>query len=203
MRKKLPRLALALWIAILGMAGCAPSGSDPRASAQLEATQIILQARATALVEKAQAEATTIVLQAQNSAAETPSPAPMVETVQVTPPPAPVLSPTAAPTFEPGKVELLGVGMAAEGILIIVQFRASPKIAQLWQQGNVSVTNEATSAVYSEIPVYPSIGPLFARPKLEGQLGYFMLVNPEPRLQPGDIVTVQMGDFKFEHVKVQ
>lgn len=164
---------------------------------------MILQAQATILVEKARAEATAIVLKAQNAAAATPSPDIRVATGQPATQPAAGETPTATATYPPDSVELIGVGMAADGGLIIVQFKTSPRIASLWQQGNVSVTNEANGMLFNEVPVYPSIGPLFGRPKLEGQVGYFMLVNPEPKLRSGDLVTVVMGEYKFEHVKVE
>jgi hypothetical protein len=90
-----------------------------------------------------------------------------------------------------------------EGGLIMVRFKAPPKIAEQWWQGRVSVIDEATGKVYNEIPVTPLIGPLIGRPKIAGQSGYVMLVNAPLSLQPGSTVTVVLGNFQQEHVTVQ
>ena len=47
------------------------------------------------------------------------------------------------------------------------------------------------------------IGPLIARPKEDGQLGYVMFMNAPQPLQPGSRVTVVLGNFKQEHVVVK
>jgi hypothetical protein len=98
------------------------------------------------------------------------------------------------------QVEVLGVGFAAEAALIMVRFKAPPKIAEQWWQGRVSVIDEATGKVYNEIPVTPLIGPLIGRPKIAGQSGYVMLVNAPPGIQPGSTVTVVLGNYQQEHV---
>jgi hypothetical protein len=76
-------------------------------------------------------------------------------------------------------------------------------VAAKWWPGNVSVTDEATGTVYNEIPVMPKIGPLIGRPKLEGQMGYVMLVHNPPALKPGAVVTAKLGEYTFEHVPVE
>jgi hypothetical protein len=65
------------------------------------------------------------------------------------------------------------------------------------------VTDQATQAVYDEIPVMPKIGPLIGKPKQEGQIGYVMLVNEPPWLRPGATVTVVLGKHTFEDVPVE
>ena len=84
-----------------------------------------------------------------------------------------------------------------------MRFYAPPEEAEKWWQGSVSVEDETSGALYNEIPVMPKIGPLIGRPKLPGQIGYVMLVNAPPYLQPGAIVTVVLGVHEFEHVPVQ
>jgi hypothetical protein len=117
---------------------------------------------------------------------------------------APSSDPTALNTpAAPETVELLGVGFAAEGGFIIVNFKAPPSITQTWWQGSVEVIDEASGTVYNEIPVLPVIGPLIGRPVEAGQLGYVMLTHNPPRLRPGVLVTVILGEYKFEHVKVE
>jgi hypothetical protein len=97
----------------------------------------------------------------------------------------------------------MGVDIAGEGGFINVRFRSSPAVTMRWMQGNISVTDEMTGAVYDTIAVMPSIGPLFARPTRPNQPGYVMLMNVKPGLQPGVRVTVVLGQFKQEHVVVQ
>ena len=104
---------------------------------------------------------------------------------------------------EPIPVEILSVGFAGEGGMIMIRFQASPEEAEKWWQGSVTVTDEGNGAVYDEIPVMPKIGPLIGRPKVAGQPGYVMLVNTPPWLRPGAMVTVVLGAHTFEHVPVQ
>ncbi len=98
---------------------------------------------------------------------------------------------------------MLGVGLAADGAFVIVNFRAPPQAARTWVQGSVYVVDEGSGAVYDHIPVMPAVGPLFGRPKEAGQPGYVMFTNEARGLQPGSIVSVVLGDFKQEHVTVQ
>jgi hypothetical protein len=178
---------VALPVIVLG-AACGSSEHDAAApgvlnAAAAEATAIIEQAHATAMVLQAQAQATAMV----------PRATPMPETE-----PQDELEPTPLQT-----VEVMGVGFAGEGGMILVRFMAPPDVAEKWWQGSVSVADEASGIVYNEIPVMPKIGPLIGRPKFEGQPGYVMLVNPPPYLQPGAVVTVKLGNYSFEHVPVQ
>ena len=65
-------------------------------------------------------------------------------------------------------VEIVRVGLAGEGGFIIVQFRAPPQEAERWWQGAISVIDEESQAVYTEIPVMPKVGPLIGRPSRTG-----------------------------------
>jgi len=204
-------LGLVLCCLILGACG-AQSGSaaappDVLNEAAAEATAIVRQAQATALVLKAQAQATAVMAQAVTFS-QSPTPAPTL-VVQVPAANQPAASPTLTALADeekeetvPQTVEVLRVGFAGEGGMIHIQFRAPPEEAAKWWQGSVSVTDEASNTVYNEIPVMPKIGPLIGRPKREGQLGYVMLINTAPYLQPGAVVTVVLGNYTFEHVQV-
>jgi len=212
------------------LAGCSPTTaatSTPEGQAlvekaALEATAIVERAEATAIVLRAQSTAAALI---QGVSGPTSTPAPPAPTSAPTTTPSAVLasrvptfpvpigaaSPLPAPvetvttTGEPvaAGVELLGVSFGADGAYIYVQFKADPKVAEKFWPGVLSVVDEATGAVYNEVPVMPVIGPLIARPKQEGQLGYVMLVNAPPGLRSGSIVTVVLGDFRQEHVTVQ
>ncbi len=100
------------------------------------------------------------------------------------------------------KVELLGVALAADGAYVTVQFKAPPRLAKTWQTGEVWVTDESTQTVYDHIPVMPVLGALFGRPVEDGQIGYVMFSNLPP-LAAGAQVTVVLGGFTQEHVRVQ
>jgi hypothetical protein len=221
---------LAAILAACGTPGTSIPEQDSIAKAASEATAIVQQARATALVLQARTMATALIEQA-GAAPATPAPAgPTRLPVATVAPARPVQTPSssgeeeaepvpAAPATRPGgeaggeaspapdeeatTVDLLGVGFAADGGFIMVQFRAPPKVATKWWQGSISVTDEATGTVYNEIPVMPIIGPLIGRPVEVGQLGYAMLVNAPTPLQIGAVVTVVLGDYKFEHQTVQ
>jgi hypothetical protein len=162
------------------------------------------------MVMQAQAKAAGIVQAAGNTA---PTPAaiatqPLAAPVAQPVPPAPATpgaaSPSAAAQPAPtAMIEIVGVGFAGEGAMIMVQFLAPPEVARNWWQGNVYVQDEAKGTRYDMIPVMPIIGPLIGRPKEEGQLGYVMLVNSPPYLQPGTLVTVVLGNYKQEHVEAK
>jgi hypothetical protein len=212
----LAAITLTIALAACGVAN-GPGAPDVRDKAAAEATAIIQQAEATAMVLQARTMATAMIEKAgavpatpvPAKAEPTSAPAIAAEQPTGTPGASAPVSPQAVRTPAPAstnanqQVKLLGVGFAAEGGLIMVRFKAPPKIAEQWWQGRVSVIDEATGTVYNEIPVSPLIGPLIGRPKIAGQSGYVMLVNPPPGIQPGSTVTVVLGNFRQEHVTVQ
>ncbi len=212
--KDLYRLAGILATMLLALvSGACRTAKDSTASPDLldaaaaQATAIVQQAQATAMVLQARAQATALMAQAVTFS-QTPTPAPTLALAlasgdQREATPTPDTQPQDEPEPTPLQtVEVTGVGFAGEGGLIIVRFRAPPDVAEKWWQGSVAVTDEASGAVYNEIPLMPKIGPLIGRPKREGQLGYVMLVNAPPYLQRGAIVTVVLGNYTFEHVPV-
>lgn len=113
----------------------------------------------------------------------------------------------AAPAITPAeramlaRVHVIAVSIAAGGHYVSVQFKAPPKLARDWRSEPLSVTDERTHRVYDQIPTVPLIGSLMAPPHKEGQVGYVMFLNV-PSLQPGDRVTVVLGQFKKKHVSV-
>ena len=178
-------------------------------SAAAEATALVQQARATAIVLEAKAQATALVEQAllgggtptwtTPGPAVRASPAPASDQAEATP----IVQGGASSEVEEIPVQVTSVGFAAEGGMIMVRFLATPEEAEKWWPGTVSVTDEDNGAVYNEIPVMPKVGPLIGRPKVAGQAGYVMLMNVPPYLQPGALVTVVLGIHEFEHVPVQ
>jgi len=160
------------------------------------------QAQATALVEQAllvQGEATPVPGERNEDAAEEPEPEESTPAPKL--PAVPTMQPTATDSGA-YQVELVNIGYAAEGNLIIVQFKATRKAVNDFWPGRLSVTDEATGTVYNEVPSMPVVGPLIGRPANPGQLGYVMFANTPPGLPPGSLVTVKLGKFEQKHVPV-
>lgn len=187
--------------------------STPNSAQQaaLEATAILEQAKATAMIIKAQAEATALVEQAGNArsgsgsagAAAVATAAPASQAVESAPKKPAVDAATPAPTLSSEYyVNLVGVSYAADGKMIIVQYKASRKAVDDFWPGRLSVTDEATGTVYDSVPTMPVIGPLIGRPHTVDQVGYVMFDNTPPGLPPGSLVTVNLGKFQQEHVRV-
>ena len=204
-------LALSLILLAQIGVGCAPQAVPPeRASgepaekmgleeqAAAEATAIIERARATALVMQAQAEATAVMAQAATAQPDVsildPGGAEGMTLVKGTPLP--------AVDEEEYRVEIHDVGFAAEGGFIMVRFHATRKAADDFWPGRLSITDEATGTVYNEVPVMPVVGVMIGRPRNFQQLGHIMFVNKPLGLAPGALVTVQLSQFKQEHVQV-
>ena len=220
-----PFLCAVLVLGVACVSGCSPAtraggsspGLDPKGKAAAEATALIQNAEATVMVMQAQATATALV---QNASVSGPTPvlAAQTRTPGITPvasieplaaqvtgavSPSKVGQTAATEKANAAAVQLLGVSIAPETGLIVVQFKALPPVASKWQQGWVYVVDEETATQYSAIPVAPLIGALFARPQHEGQIGYVMFMNvPPPGLRAGSRVTVVLGDFRQEHVTV-
>jgi len=71
----------------------------------------------------------------------------------------------------------------------------------LLTQDYIWVVDEQTRVVYKDIPMMPKIGPLIGRPAHEGQGAYVMLLS-YGTVKPGAIVTVVVGNYKREHIKI-
>lgn len=119
------------------------------------------------------------------------------------PPKSPTVNVAAAKSEpDPDGVFLVNVELAAEINSIMVNFKAPLDITNQWFQGSIYVINEATGLTYREIPVMPIIGPLFGKPREEGQPGYVMLTNFDKGVTAGSTVTVILGKYKREHITV-
>jgi hypothetical protein len=106
---------------------------------------------------------------------------------------------------EPDKdgVEFKGVSLATDMGFITVDFMAPVKVADAWQEGSIYVIDEKTGIAYKDIPRAPLMGPLFGKPKTEGQLGYVMLINQKAGLAKGSAVSVIIGNYKRVHAVIQ
>jgi hypothetical protein len=94
------------------------------------------------------------------------------------------------------------VQIAADGPMIMVTFRGPVELIQHWTQGAIWLVDENTRLVYGQIIVAPVIGPLFSRPKEDGEEGYVMLSNFDSGLKAGSRVTVVLGNYKRLNVAV-
>jgi hypothetical protein len=186
-------------LAACGQAAQPESGTivDPglMARAVAEATAIAQQVQATAMILQDRALATALAEERPTAAA----------TVALSPAPAAAAtgSPTSSPPRAPIAVEVLGVGLAADGGLIAVRFVAPPAEAASWAADSVAVVDEGSGTVHDRVPAVPDLGPLIGRPSREGQMGYVLLENGPPGLHPGAVVTVVLGAYRFEHMVVQ
>lgn len=203
---------------LLFLSGCAGAANAPVATstvigenlglenqAAAEATVIIQRAKATALVLRAQAEATAVMEQISQRSASTPLPAETSLPEQEVRPTIARAAPQTTTAVDESvfRLELLDVAYAADGTLIIVRFKATRKAADSLWPGRVSVTDERTGKVYENVPVMPVVGLLVGRPRTFGPVGYIMFTNTEPGLPPGSLVTVQLDQFRQEHVVVK
>lgn len=216
-------VGLAALAALPWLAGC---GAGPEQSleqkANTEATAIIAQAEATAIVLRAHATARALLsVESEPGQPTDVSTSPPVAAAEEPPTPTPAvqLPPDSGEAVEAGMQpddeptrqsvsasatpEVLQVGFGSDGTLISVAYKAAPADARKLMQGTVYVTNEKNGAKYGEVPVMPKVGPLLGRPKEYGQVAYIMFVNAPLPLKPGDVVTVVLGEYKQEHVKVR
>ncbi|MCI0519929.1 MAG: hypothetical protein L0Z70_06685 [Chloroflexi bacterium] len=206
---------------LLFLAACTPAADaapDLLEQAALEATAIIQSARATALVMQAQATADALV-----NPSAFPSATPLPTRVTAPAGQSPVATPTLLMMTEPitaslpitdtqaaggtpspanPEVTLLRVSFGNDGQLIHVQFLAPPEVARNWQQGMLYVIDEETGVQYANIPVAPVLGPLLSKPIRDGQPGYVMLINTNMSLGGNRYLTVILGDYRWEHVKI-
>jgi hypothetical protein len=104
---------------------------------------------------------------------------------------------------DPDGVELVSVGLAPEISQIMVVFKGPPDLIANWWQGSVYVIDESRNMVYKDIPLAPLIGPLIGKPQEAGQFGYAMLSNFDSLIKPGSVLTVVLGKYYREHVKVE
>lgn len=110
--------------------------------------------------------------------------------------------PLAASEPDPDGAELTGVGMAEDGAMIMVNFTGPAALIQGWNQGDVYVVDQAGTA-YDQVPVAPVLGPLFAKPNLDGQPAYVLLYNPNYGIRPGSVVSVVLGKYRRDNVQVR
>jgi hypothetical protein len=104
---------------------------------------------------------------------------------------------------DPDGTELLGVRFAAEGVYVMVEFKAPRELSKNWQEGSIYLFDEKTGVAYWDIPEVPVLGQLLGKPQEDGQIGYAMLKNISAGIKPDSIVTVVLGNYKREHISIK
>ncbi|MBI5487893.1 MAG: hypothetical protein HY905_11215 [Deltaproteobacteria bacterium] len=109
-----------------------------------------------------------------------------------------------SPAEEQWGVEVLGVTRTSGGYMLDFRYRVvdPAKAAPLLKKGvRTRLTDEATGAV-TFVPSPPTVGPLRqTTDEPEAGRTYFeIFTNPGAEIAAGSLVTVELGDFKAEHV---
>jgi hypothetical protein len=104
-------------------------------------------------------------------------------------------------------VEILGVRRASGGYMLDFRYRVldPARAAPLLDRGKrTRLIAEATGAV-NLVPTSPTVGPLrqTTRNPEAGRIYYQFFTNPASAIGPGDLVTVEIGEFKVEHLPVR
>lgn len=115
----------------------------------------------------------------------------------------------AGPVVEQLGVQLAGVRLSANGYIVDVRYRVfDPEKAKplLDRKVRPVLVNEATGTRFY-VPQPPIVGSLrqTARNKvIHTDRNYFILfANPDKQLQPGSLVTLYVGNQKFDNLLVQ
>ncbi|MBI5501411.1 MAG: hypothetical protein HY907_14290 [Deltaproteobacteria bacterium] len=112
-----------------------------------------------------------------------------------------------SPLEEQWGVEILGVMRTSGGYMLDFRYRVLDpvKAAPILDRGKRStLLDEATGAV-SFVPTSPTVGPLrqtSLKPEA-GRIYFQFFTNPAAEIEVGDLVTVEIGDFRAEHVPVR
>jgi len=103
-------------------------------------------------------------------------------------------------------VEIVALRSSAAGYMLDFRYRVKDveKAAPLLKQGAKAYVIVEKNGAQLFIPVVSRIGPLRqSATKIYADRNYFVLfANPGKLVQPGDAVTVVIGDFKAEHLIV-
>lgn len=123
-----------------------------------------------------------------------------------TKPDLPIPSPTSRDFGSQWGVEIVALRSSAAGYMLDFRYRVKDveKAATLLKQGSKAYVLVEKNGAQLFVPVVSRIGPLRqSATKIYADRNYFvMFANPGKLVQPGDTVTVVIGDFKAEHLIV-
>jgi len=102
-------------------------------------------------------------------------------------------------------VEVMYVREAAAGYMLEFRYRVidAAAAAPLFDRtAQPKLVHEATGAAFY-VPAPSTVGQLRnSNPPIEGRTYWMMFANPGKDVQPGDLVTVEIGDFRAEGLVV-
>jgi hypothetical protein len=140
-------------------------------------------------------------------------PEPLAENSHPPAPPAEVqeANPAAAEQPKPNLEErwgirVLGVRLTSGGYMIDFRYQVTDaaKAAPLFDRKVHPVLMDEATGAKMAVPNPPKIGPLRPTGEAAADRNYFMLfANPGNYIKSGSKITVQMGDFRAEHLIVE
>lgn len=103
-------------------------------------------------------------------------------------------------------VRVIGIRLSAAGHILDFRYRVidAEKAAPIMNRRLQPQLIIEQTGVKLSVPVGPTVGPMRQAPKFpQAGRNYFMLFsNPGHAAKPGDRVTVQIGDFRAEHLTI-
>lgn len=120
--------------------------------------------------------------------------------------PGPAIAPAAASTDQFG-IEIVGLYLSSRGYMLDFRYQVkdAAKAAPMIDRALIPyLIHEASGAKFA-VPSPAKVGPLRQMPRqLEAGKQYFILfANPGQYVKAGDLVTVVIGDMRFEHLRVE
>lgn len=100
----------------------------------------------------------------------------------------------------------MALRLTAGGYMLDFRYRVldSEKAAPLFERRVKPVLIDKRSGAQFMVPVLGKVGPLRPSNPPQGNRNYFVLfANPGKFVKPGSEVSIVIGDFKVEHLKVE
>lgn len=124
----------------------------------------------------------------------------------LSPKPAEITGPDQYDLREKWGIEIIALRISAGGYMLDFRYKVlDPRKAGPLFNRKIKplLTHEKTGATFS-VPVPPKIGALRqTRPPVAGKHYFIIFANPAKYVQPGDRVTVTVGDFRAEGLTVE
>jgi len=102
-------------------------------------------------------------------------------------------------------IRLLGIRLSAAGYMMDFRYYITDplKAAPLFTRGLQPVLEDESSGAKFIVPAPPKTGPLRSTNTPQAGRTYFMFfANPAKYVKPGRLVTIAIGDFRAEHLRV-
>lgn len=121
---------------------------------------------------------------------------------------APALKPQpASPPAEQIGIEIVGLLLSSGGYMLDFRYKVqdATKAAPMIDRALIPYLLHESSGAKFAVPSPAKVGPLRQMPRqFEAGKQYFILfANPGQYVKAGDLVTVVIGDLRFEHLRVE